>query len=216
MKCGIRLLMAVFLLAATALPALYAGQEEDVEKLIEQGREAYMDGNYGKAADIFSRIAGIIQKKSAVSLKEFIPDPPSGWTGDEIDVQTGTMSSNDMSISTSSVSRDYTRESDGIRVRLMISNSPKIYNQYQLAVKSMKGNPMMKMAAKQQGAEMPAIEEKHGWDVLIGADKEDGEITAIHSGAVVNVSGGISDDSRMIFDLVDLKGLAKVIKEQNK
>jgi len=208
--------MAVFLLAAMAIPALYAGQEEDVEKLIDQGREAYRDGNYGKAADIFSRIAGIIQKKSAVSLKEFIPDPPSGWTGDEIDVQTGTMSSNDMSISTSSVSRDYTRESDGTRVRLMISNSPKIYNQYELAVKSMKGNPMMKMAARQQGAEMPTIEEKHGWDVLIGADKEDGEITAIHSGAVVNVSGGISDDSRMVFDLVDLKGLAKVIKEQNK
>ena len=85
-----------------------------------------------------------------------------------------------------------------------------------LAVKSMKGNPMMKMAAKQQGAEMPTIEEKHGWDVLIGADKENREITAIHSGAVVNVSGGISDDSEMIFDLVDLKELARVIKEQNK
>lgn len=208
--------MAVFLLAAMALPALHAGQEEDVEKLIEQGREAYMNGNYGKAADIFSRIAGIIQKKSAVSLKEFIPDPPSGWTGDEIDVQAGTMSSNDMSISTSSVSRDYTRESDGTTVRLMISNSPKIYNQYELAVKSMMGNPMMMMAARQQGAEMPTIEEKHGWDILVGADKEDGEITAIHSGAVVNVSGGISEDSRVIFDLVDLKGLAGVIKEQNK
>ena len=208
--------MAVILLAVIAGPVVYAGQEEDVEKMIEQGREAYKDGNYSKAADIFSRIAGIIQKKTAVSLKEYIPDPPSGWTGDQIDVQTGTMSSNEMSISTSSVSRDYNRKSDGTRVRLMISNSPKIYNQYELAVKSMKGNPMMKMAAKQQGAEMPTIEEKHGWDVLIGADKEDGEITAIHSGAVVTVSGGTGADSRIIFDLVDLKGLAKLLKEQNK
>ena len=208
--------MAVFLLAAVALPALYAGQEEDVEKLIEQGREAYMDGNYGKAADIFSRIAGIIQKKSAVSLKEFIPDPPSGWSGDEVDVQTGTMSSNDMSISTSSVYRDYTRKSDDTKVMLMISNSPQIYNQYEMAVMSIKDNPMMQMAAKQHGAKMPTFEEKDGWDVVVGEDKEDGEITAIHGGAVVTVSGGARDDCRIIFDLVDLKGLARVIKEQNK
>jgi len=208
--------MAVFLLAAMAMPALYAGHEEDVEKLIDQGREAYKDGNYGKAADIFSRIAGIIQKKTAVSLQKFIPDSPSGWSGDEVDVQTGTMSSNDMSISTSSVSRDYTRESDGTRVRLMISNSPQIYNQYEMAVMSIKGNPMMQMAAKQHGAKMPTFEEKDGWDIVVGEDKEDGEITAIHGGAVVAVSGGARDDCRIIFELVDLKGLAKVIKDQNK
>ncbi len=216
MERGIRLLLAVVLLAALAVPALSAGQEEDVEKLIEKGREAYRDGKYNKAADIFSRIAGVIQKKTAVSLRAFIPEPPSGWAGDEIDVQTGTVSSNEMSIATNSVSRDYTRESDGTRVALMISNSPKIYNQYELAVKSMKDNPMMQMAAKQHGAEVPTIEEKDGWDVLIGEDKEDGEISAIRGGAVVTVSGGTRDDSRMIFELVDLKGLKKLIKEQNK
>jgi hypothetical protein len=118
-----------------------------------------------------------------------------------------------MSVTQSSATRDYTRESDGETVVLMISNSPDIYAGYAQMIRSMKSNPMIKAMAKQQGADVPSIEEKDGWDVMIDADKEDGEISAIFEDAVVNVSGGTREDCRMIFDLVDLKGLAKSIMD---
>ncbi|MBD3178439.1 MAG: hypothetical protein GF417_01985 [Candidatus Latescibacteria bacterium] len=216
MKRGFWIIIIAIFLAVASAPVVTAGQEEDVEKLIEEGREAYRNRNWNRAVDIFGRVVSLIQNETTGSLAKFIPEPPSGWTGDEIEVQSGSMSTQEMSVTQSSVTRDYHRDSDGTTVVLMISNSPDIYAGYAQMIKSMKGNPMIKAMAKQQGAEVPSIEEKDGWDVMIAADKEDGEISAIFEDAVVNVSGGSRDDSRAIFDLVDLKGLAKLIREQNK
>jgi len=216
MKHGIRLFMAVVLLVAVAAPLACASQQEEIEKLIEEGKEAYRNGNYDRAVDIFGRVVNLMQKETAGRLAGFMPDPPSGWTGNKMDIQTTSMSSDDMSIAHRSISRTYTREMDGTSAKLMISNSPDIYTGYEQAIRSMKSNPMIQMAAKQHGAEMPTLEEKDGWDVLVATEGNDTEISAVHVGAVVTVSADNETDARMILDLVDLSGLANMLEKQNK
>jgi hypothetical protein len=216
MRSGIRIITIFILLFAVAASAASAGQEKDVEKLIEEGKQAYRNEEWSRAVEIFGKVINLIQKETTVALAEFVPEPPSGWTGNRIDVQTSSMSADDMSIAHSSVSRVYTRESDGSSAEIMISNAPSVYSSYEHIIRSMKNNPMMKAMAEQQGADMPRMEEMSGWDVIIATEHGDTEISAVHAGAVVTVSAENETDARMIIGLVDLGGLAAMIKEQNK
>ncbi|MHC4974643.1 MAG: hypothetical protein ACYTG3_20200 [Planctomycetota bacterium] len=97
-----------------------------VEKLIQEGLEAYKAGKNQEAILKLQKAIGLIQQSAAKGLEAFLPAAPDGWKADPAKSKSGNWGAGEAAVTWTQASCRYIRESDNLKVEVTISDSPQI------------------------------------------------------------------------------------------
>jgi hypothetical protein len=93
---------------------------DDVSDTIESALSAYKKGEFSSAAEDLSYALELIKQKKGENLKDYLPEPLSGWSAEEAQSQTAGAA---MMGGGTTVSRSYTKGNSRIQIEVM-TDSP--------------------------------------------------------------------------------------------
>ncbi len=106
----------------------------DFDQLLKEARQAYAKGESQVAIQKLQQAIDVIQQSGAKTLASFLPKSLDGWNASEPKTVSGNWGSGAQAFQWTQASRRYTREQDGLRVNVQITNSPQlIQGQRQMA-----------------------------------------------------------------------------------
>ncbi|MFW5798072.1 MAG: hypothetical protein ACOCXX_00305 [Planctomycetota bacterium] len=204
-----RVTMALLLCAATFCLAAPARGADKVKQLIERAARAYEKGDNQQAVDLLQQAATEIQKKIGRTLEAFLPEPPRGWTADEVERESFSGTNLKDAGSITKVSRRYRRKDD--EVEITITNMPQLVKGVEQMLKQLNNPAVVKMMNQQPGTRVE-IRRKHDWTILAKQQDDDSEVTAVRGDTMIQVRapGQKLNVAAEFYDLVDTKALGKV------
>jgi hypothetical protein len=202
------------------LAALAIGQaqeekeaEAQVEALIQAGLEAYRAGQPQVAIQKLQKAINLIQRSAEKGLLSFLPAPPEGWKADAPKSHSGSWGGGESAIQWTEASRDYRRESDGLRVEVTLSDSPQIIQGQLQALKVYENPQMLRMMNQDPNREIALID-ADGWKGWTVTEKgKRAQTMAICRSVMVRIEVGRDDaKARDVFwNALDRKGIAAAV-----
>lgn len=78
-----------WLILGLLLPWALTASETDIDRAIEEGRQAYQAGDLSRAATQFDYVATLIRQQQAAGMGELFPPPLDGWQAEDVNSQAG-------------------------------------------------------------------------------------------------------------------------------
>lgn len=201
--------LAVLSTVVLVRPGLGQDPKEAVLAHIDQGREAFTAGRNQAAIDHLQKAIALLQKMATKNLASFLPAVPEGFKAKDPETNSGSWGGGETAFQWNSAARTYTRESDGVRVEVMISSSPQLVES-QRAMLKLYENPEMRKMMNQDPAQKIEIIEKDGWSgISIIKEGDDASITAFRGKTMLtlSVSNGAGELLNSFWKAMDLAGL---------
>lgn len=184
---------------------------DDVEKLIEEGRQAYLEEDFKQAHQLLQKAVAAISKNITDSFKPFLPDAPAGWKKGKVTSNTTSMSSDDGNARITEAECTYEKIDSQADLQIYITNSPQINKPF----KQMSENfAMMKGVLKQQGMD---VKKENGWFIVLEPRSDSNyELTAVQESIVIKIQQAPNkQDAETFFDSIDLDGLLEAPTNKN-
>jgi hypothetical protein len=201
--------LAVLSTAVLVRPGLAEDPKEAALAQIDQGREALAAGKTQAAIDHLQKAIALLQKMTTRNLASFLPAIPEGWKARDPVTNSGSWGGGEAAFQWNSASRTYTRESDGVKVDVMISSSPQLVES-QKAMLKLYEDPQMRKMMNMDPSQKIELVKRDGWEGLSIVKKgDDATIVAICGKTMLTltVSNGAEDILTSFWKAVDLSGL---------
>jgi|GEM_PF-2605292 len=210
MRFKVVLIISVTVLVCSVATSFAA---DTVLQLIQQGKNAYQQKNYARAHDLLQKAIGRIHDKIGASFAPFLPKAPTGWTGEEPDINSASYTTSSGNTRVTEAERRYIRNSDNEDIEVLITNTPEIIKPYQQITRILQNNTIMKSMADRMMKEHGIIDtaKKGNWYVLVEKKApKDYKIAALHDKVVVQIDDADSQKTAQKFmGLIDLNGVAR-------
>lgn len=199
--------------------------DKDVEAKIESALKAYRSGQTGEAMSSLQEAISLIQRSAEKGLAAYFPKAPEGWKASKLDSQSlSTGGSDNGGGSWTTLSQNFTREKDPLKVTVTLANSPQLIQAQKGMLAAFKNPEMLKAMNADPNRQVKLIEQD-GWVGLRqitkgkgGSDKGRGEVTVYTDSCVLTMQVD-SDDQAVLetfWKSIDLKGLAGAAPKSKK
>ncbi|MHC5052612.1 MAG: hypothetical protein ACYTGK_18630 [Planctomycetota bacterium] len=183
-----------------------------VEKLIQEGLEAYKAGKNQEAILKLQKAIGLIQQSAAKGLEAFLPAAPDGWKADPAKSKSGNWGAGEAAVTWTQASCRYIRESDNLKVEVTISDSPQIIQGQMQALKLYQNPQMLQMMNQDPNKKIELIDTDgwKGWKTTDKGKRPRTQTMAIYRSVMVMIEvRGDDEGARDAFwSGVDRKGIA--------
>ena len=199
--------------------------DKDVEAKIESALKAYRSGQTGEAMSSLQEAIAMIQKSTEKGLAAFFPKAPEGWDASKLDSQSlSTGGSDNGGGSWTTLSQNFTRKKDPLKVTVTLTNSPQLIQAQKGMLAAFKNPEMLKALNADPNHQVKLIEQS-GWvglrQITKGKGQDDkgkGEIAVYSDSCVLTLQ--VDSDDQAVLDTfwksIDLKGLAAASPKSKK
>lgn len=203
--------------------ALAADADKDVEAKIESALKDYKAGKTGEAMTSLQEAISLIQKSSRKGMAAFFPKAPDGWEAGKLDSQSVSGGGEGGSSFWTTLSQDFTRKKDQLRVSVSLANSPEMIKAQKGAMEVFKNAETLK-AMNSDPAHQYKLVEQAGWvglrTVEKGKDGDKGrcEIILFTDACLLTLRVDSADEAVLdqFFKQIDLKALAAAAPKAKK
>ncbi len=180
--------LAVLSIVVLVRPGLAEDPKEAALAQIDQGRAALTAGRTQAAIDHLQKAIFLLQQMATRNLASCLPAVPEGWKGGDPETNSGSWGSGEGAFQWNSASRTYTRESDGVRVEIMLSSSPQLVESQKAMLKIYEDPQMRKMMNRDPNQKIEMVE-KDGWKgISIIQEGRDATIAAFRGKTMFTLS----------------------------
>jgi len=142
-----------------------ADPRSEIEKMIVDGLAAFRERADDKCVDLLQKAIGRINERAATGLGALLPDDfPEEFEAGEPESSSGTWGSGAQTMQWRSITQHWTRKSDGARITVTASNSPRVVKTGRASFDMYRKNPQVKAAMEAQGIE---ISERNGFGIMV-------------------------------------------------
>lgn len=191
----------------------FATAGDDVTALADKAKQAYADGNYQEALDLFQQVVQKIQAMVSQSFERFMPKALAGWEAGEIESQSWSGTTGETAQHMTNLSCEYTREKDEAECTVNITNWPHLLAGYRQTAQMYKQMGDMMNADPDTKID---VEETDGWVIIkiVEVSDESVQIAAIHDKLMVGIEFDQNepDVADNYLKNIDLAGLAAAAK----
>jgi len=201
--------LAVLSVVVLVRPGLAEDPKEAALAQIDQGRAALTAGRTQAAIDHLQKAISLLQQMTTKNLASCLPAVPEGWKAGDPETNSGSWGGGESAFQWNSASRTYTRESDGVRVEVMLSSSPQLVESQKAMLKLYDDPQMRKMMTEASGQKIEVVK-KDGWSGLSIIQKGgDAMITAFRGKTMLtlSVSSGAEEILTSFWNATNLSGL---------
>jgi hypothetical protein len=214
----IALLLALLVVAGPAVVAQDEGdggaapKPEDVVALLQKGIELYKAGKVDEAVKVVQKAHAAMQQEAAKSLERFARPAPEGYTC-ETKTNSGSTNVTGVAYSWADVNSTYTREKDGARFEVKITNMPQVQAGFRAQVQ-MLNNPQMLAAMNSDPGRKVTKVERGGFIGLFTEEAERWSGFVVGDALLVSFEGDkqSKEAAHKVLDGTDWAGLGEADK----
>lgn len=183
----------------------------EFDRLLEEARQAYAKGENPVAIQKLQQAIDFIQQSGAKTLASFLPRAMDGWTANEPQTVTGNWGSGLQSFQWTQASRKYTREKDGLRVNVQITNSPQLIQGQRQMATMFENEQYIKMMNQDPNKKVRLFKKEGwtGWTIIESNGNANGVALSEDVMVTLDVNKGTEEVFTKFWKGVDFDGILK-------